>query len=245
MYSNVLILRVRMPISDDLSPRNFVTKISKYERVVNIPNSMSVLYDLLPVSIEMTLHDCRGVFNFTNPGAISHNEILDLYKKYIDPSFTYTNFTLEEQAKILAAGRSNNELDSSKLVETCRQFGVEIPPIKESIVHVFERMQKNLGIELWGVCSNHNCDQQTEIEQVQNLPLVLQVTRLSHPHFVVLAAVHVQRGSVQQVLLLLLVSAVHHRRHRVVLRRVDLPLTPPPRPHLPDDHQLLRRRHQQ
>ena len=149
----MLILRVRMPISDDLSPRNFVTKISKYERVVNIPNSMSVLYDLLPVSIEMTLHDCRGVFNFTTPGAISHTEILDLYKKYIDPSFTYTNFTLEEQAKILAAGRSNNELDSSKLVETCRQFGMEIPPIKESIVHVFERMQKNLGIELWGVCS--------------------------------------------------------------------------------------------
>ena len=144
----MLILRVRMPISDDLSPRNFVTKISKYERVVNIPNSMSVLYDLLPVSIEMTLHDCRGVFNFTNPGAISHNEILDLYKQYIDPSFTYKNFTLEEQAKILAAGRSNNELDSSKLVETCRQFGVEIPPIKKSIVGVFERMQNNLNIHL-------------------------------------------------------------------------------------------------
>lgn len=151
----MLILRVRMPISDDLSPRNFVTKISKYERVVNIPNSMSVLHDLLPVSIEMTLHDCRGVFNFTNPGAISHNEILDLYKQYIDPSFTYKNFTLEEQAKILAAGRSNNELDSSKLVETCRQFGVEIPPIKKSIVGVFERMQKNLNIHLWCVCWRH------------------------------------------------------------------------------------------
>ena len=59
VYPNVLILRVRMPISDDLSPRNFITKISKYERVVNIPNSMSVLYDLLPISIELTLHDCR------------------------------------------------------------------------------------------------------------------------------------------------------------------------------------------
>ena len=90
----------------------------------------------------------RGVFNFTNPGAISHNEILHLYKQYIDPSFTYKNFTLEEQAKILAVGRSNNELDSSKLVETCRQFGVEIPPIKKSIVGVFERMQKNLSIHL-------------------------------------------------------------------------------------------------
>lgn len=58
-YSNVLLLRVRMPISDDLNPRNFVTKISKYERVVDIPNSMSVLHDLLPASIEMTVHGLK------------------------------------------------------------------------------------------------------------------------------------------------------------------------------------------
>jgi hypothetical protein len=32
-YPNVLTLRLRMPISDDLNPRNFLTKISKYERV--------------------------------------------------------------------------------------------------------------------------------------------------------------------------------------------------------------------
>jgi hypothetical protein len=32
-YKNVLILRVRMPISDDLNPRNFITKISRYARV--------------------------------------------------------------------------------------------------------------------------------------------------------------------------------------------------------------------
>lgn len=37
-YPNVLILRLRMPVSDDLHPRNFVTKISQYDRVVNIPN---------------------------------------------------------------------------------------------------------------------------------------------------------------------------------------------------------------
>ena len=92
------------------------------------------------------------MYNFTNPGTISHNQILDLYKQYIDPAFTYTNFSLEEQSKILAAGRSNNELDSSKLVETCRGFGVEIPPIQESIVGVFERMRENL--KKWVVCSS-------------------------------------------------------------------------------------------
>lgn len=37
-YPNVLILRLRMPVSDDLHPRNFVTKISQYDRVVDIPN---------------------------------------------------------------------------------------------------------------------------------------------------------------------------------------------------------------
>lgn len=37
-YPNVLILRLRMPVSDDLHPRNFVTKISKYDRVVDVPN---------------------------------------------------------------------------------------------------------------------------------------------------------------------------------------------------------------
>ena len=54
----------------------------------------------------------QGVFNFCNPGAISHNEILDLYKQVIDPTFEYSNFTIEEQNKILVAKRSNNTLVS-------------------------------------------------------------------------------------------------------------------------------------
>ena len=87
---------------------------------------------------------------------ISHNQILELYKKYIDPEFTWKNFSLEEQAKILAAGRSNNELDSSKLVEACKQFVIVIPPIQESIIGVFERMQKNLGLCQSCVCYKEN-----------------------------------------------------------------------------------------
>lgn len=37
-----------------------------------------------------------GVMNYTNPGAISHNEILSLYKEYVDEDFTWSNFTVEE-----------------------------------------------------------------------------------------------------------------------------------------------------
>jgi len=140
-YDNVLTLRVRMPISDDLSPRNFVTKITKYAKVVNIPNSMTVLTEMLPIALHMTDKGLRGVYNFTNPGAISHNQILDLYIKYIDPSFSYTNFTEEEQNKILKARRSNNTLDTSKIAG---DIDVPLTDIHTAIVGVFERMRDNL-----------------------------------------------------------------------------------------------------
>lgn len=142
-FPNTLILRVRMPISDDLFHRNFITKIAKYERIVNIPNSMTVLTEMLPASLAMAKADLRGVYNFTNPGVISHNECMDLYKKYIDPTYTYKNFTVEEQAKVIKAGRSNNELDTTKLMRDMPE-GVVINDIKTAVDLCFQRMKVNL-----------------------------------------------------------------------------------------------------
>lgn len=147
-YPSTCVLRVRMPISDDLSPRNFITKIVKYDKVVNIPNSMTVLTDLLPISLTMADRKLTGIYNFCNPGAISHNEILDLYKKYIDPSYSYTNFTIAEQDLILKAKRSNNTLDHTKLVAALPD--IEIPEIHASMEKVFQRMRVNLEAQgIW------------------------------------------------------------------------------------------------
>lgn len=136
-YPNVLNLRLRMPISSDLHPRNFVTKITRYKKVVNVPNSMSILDDLLPLLSKMAERRLVGTFNFVNPGVISHNDILQLYKEYIDPEFQWTNFSIEEQNTVLKARRSNNFLDTTKLT---KEFP-EIQPIKESIKDVFKRMK--------------------------------------------------------------------------------------------------------
>jgi len=139
-YNHLLTLRVRMPISEDLEfPRNFVYKIAHYERVVDVPNSMTVLPELLPYSIEMALQRLTGIYNFTNPGVISHNECLELYKKYYKPDFTWKNFSLEEQSKVIKAGRSNNELDTTKFEKLFPQM----LPIKESLIkYVFEPQLK-------------------------------------------------------------------------------------------------------
>lgn len=113
--TNALILRIRMPISSDKSIRNFITKITTYEKICSIPNSMTILDEFLPLSVEMMKNKETGCFNFTNPGTISHNEILEMYKEIVDPTFTWKNMTIQEQDKLLLSKRSNNSLDTTKL----------------------------------------------------------------------------------------------------------------------------------
>ena len=117
MFENVLNLRIRMPITNEKHPRNFITKITNYEKICSIPNSMTVLDTFFPAIVDMMNKRISGTFNCTNPGVISHNEILELYKEIVDPQFSWSNFTVREQDQILAAGRSNNFLDTSKLAE--------------------------------------------------------------------------------------------------------------------------------
>lgn len=113
---SVLNLRIRMPIINRDNPRNFITKITGYPKVCSLPNSMTVLDEFLPYAL--ILMKCRytGTLNFVNPGVISHNQILALYRQYVNPAFEWSNFTPEEQNQILASKRSNNYLDNTKLL---------------------------------------------------------------------------------------------------------------------------------
>ncbi len=126
---SVLNLRIRMPITGNKNSRNFITKITNYQKVCSVPNSMTVLPELLPIVLDMMQNKITGTMNLTNPGLISHNEILEMYKEIVDPNFTWTNFSQEEQRKILAADRSNNFLDTNKLQE----LYPNILNIKESV----------------------------------------------------------------------------------------------------------------
>lgn len=139
----VLNCRIRMPISSDHSTRNFITKITTYEKICSIPNSMTVLEELLPVMVNMGMRGITGTFNMTNPGLISHNEILQMYKNTVDPKFTWKNFSYEEQLKILAADRSNNELDTSKLLK----FYPTIRPIHQAVAETLKDMKLKIGGE--------------------------------------------------------------------------------------------------
>lgn len=130
-YNNVLILRIRMPISDTLEPKSLITKLINYQNVHNIPNSVTVLSDILPVTINLMYDRCIGIYNCTNPGTITHPEILEYYKQYVNFNHSYNIFSIEEQNKILKTHRSNCYLDTSKL--TSLYF---VPDIKDSIRNI-------------------------------------------------------------------------------------------------------------
>ena len=132
---NVLNVRIRMPItSEKNNVRNFIYKITHYEKICSMTNSMTVLPELLPLMIDMADKKQTGTINLTNPGAITHNEILEMYKEIVDHTFIWQNFTIEEQDNILLSGRSNNILDTTKLVN----LYPNVKPIKESIREVLQ-----------------------------------------------------------------------------------------------------------
>lgn len=136
----ILQLRLRMPLDGQPGERNFITKITKYARVISIPNSLSVLDDFLQAAWELIAKHETGVFNLTNPGVIDHEEILEMYKEIVDPNFEYELMSLSELEKVTKAGRSNCGLSSRKLEEA----GVHMRPIREALKDVLQQYKKNM-----------------------------------------------------------------------------------------------------
>ena len=138
-YSDtVLNVRIRMPISSNDSPRNFIRKIISYKNICSIPNSMTVLDDILPVLAQALETGIRGTLNATNPGVIDHSTILNWYKELQNPDHTWTEVTNDTLVSTLVKGsRSNNCLDTTRI----SSLFPTLPTITESVRRIMERVK--------------------------------------------------------------------------------------------------------
>ncbi len=136
----ILQLRLRMPFDSVPGERNFISKITKYAKVISIPNSISVMDDFLAAAKALMDKRATGVYNMTNPGTIEHREILEMYKEIVDPAFTYEIFSLEEMEKITKAKRSNCGLSSKKL----EAEGIKMRPVREAVRDSLIKYKENL-----------------------------------------------------------------------------------------------------
>lgn len=133
---NTLNLRIRMPVTDDWTPKNFIAKISKFENICSYPNSMTYLPDLIPIMIDMSMRKMTGTYNMVN-GSMSHKEILDLYTEIIDEKHTYNLIDDNKLNTLLKAKRSNNILNNTKL---CSSYKVR--PLNECVIEALHNMKK-------------------------------------------------------------------------------------------------------
>lgn len=125
----ILQLRLRMPFDSIPSERNFITKIVKYNKVISVPNSISVLEDFMVAAKALIEKRATGVYNVTNPGFIDHQAILDMYIELVDPNYRYELFSVEEMDKITKAKRSNCGLSVDKL----EREGIHLRPVAEAV----------------------------------------------------------------------------------------------------------------
>ncbi|KAI4306031.1 hypothetical protein L6164_029345 [Bauhinia variegata] len=142
-YDNVCSLRMQLPVSSDLSNQhNFIAKLTRSDKVINVQTSITVLDELLPISIEMAKRNLRGFWNLANPGVVTLNGILEMYKDYVDPNFKWVNFTQGEEGKANFLSQSSKEMDASKLKNEFPQ----LLPIKDSLIkYVFEPKKKSFA----------------------------------------------------------------------------------------------------
>lgn len=111
---NVTTLRIRMPVSWKREPRNLLSKLISYKRVVETLNSVTFMNDLSAV-VEWTVdNEVSGTYHVCSPKPITHSQILNEYRKYV-PEHEFTSITPTELDGLVSAPRSNCIIDSSKI----------------------------------------------------------------------------------------------------------------------------------
>jgi len=126
-----LILRPRMPIDANPHPRNLITKLAGYARVIDEQNSMTTVPHMIYALRKLIERRATGVYNFVNPGTISAVEIMQMYKEIVDPSHSFDMMSLNQLDKITKARRSNCYLNTDKL----KAEGIILPEIHEAVRH--------------------------------------------------------------------------------------------------------------
>jgi dTDP-4-dehydrorhamnose reductase len=124
--------RLRIPFTEVDSPRNYLTKLMRYERLLEARNSISQLDEFVRACWECWERRVPfGVYNMTNPGTITTHEAVELIKKIGVCKKDFRFFKDEDEFMRIAAKtpRSNCVLDSSKLLAT----GIRLTEIHEAV----------------------------------------------------------------------------------------------------------------
>lgn len=139
---NLLILRPRVVISSEISPRNTLAKLMVYSHFIKDQNSVTIVEDLMNVLPKMVEKRLSGTFNIVNKGTISPLEIARLLQKRINPAMDIQETTLDEVNKNLVAKRCSTVLDTTALTTV----GFELPHVDDAVPKVVEMFARRIEV---------------------------------------------------------------------------------------------------
>ena len=129
---NCYIWRLRIPFSHEDNPRNYLTKLMRYENLLEATNSISQLDEFAAATFACWEKQITfGTYNVTNPGYVTTKEVAQLINESGVCTKNFSFFKNESDFMVRAAKtpRSNCIMSSAKLAST----GIKMTPVKEAI----------------------------------------------------------------------------------------------------------------
>lgn len=126
------IWRLRIPFNEVDHPRNYLTKLMRYERLLDARNSLSQLDEFARVCLECWQRQVPfGIYNVTNPGSVTTREVVALIRHsgVVRKEFRFFESEAEFMRLAARAPRSNCVLDTGKL----QRAGIRMTEIHEAI----------------------------------------------------------------------------------------------------------------
>lgn len=136
----VYIWRLRIPFNSVDSPRNYLSKIMRYPRLLDATNSLSHLDEFVEACwLTWQKRAPFGIYNVTNPGSVTTREVVDIVKRVLKPQRDFQFFHDEQDfmRSGVRAPRSNCVLDASKILSV----GIELTPVDEAIKQSLQNWQ--------------------------------------------------------------------------------------------------------
>jgi dTDP-4-dehydrorhamnose reductase len=132
--ANVYLWRLRIPFNNIESPRNYLTKLIRYENLLEASNSISELNEFVAATFACwEKHIPFGTYNVTNPGYVTTREVVELIKAsgVCSKEFKFFKNESDFMEKAAQTPRSNCIMSSAKLAAA----GIQMTPVKEAIRH--------------------------------------------------------------------------------------------------------------
>lgn len=130
-YANTLIVRIRQPFSATPHPRNLITKVLSYDRLITSQNSMTCVDDLLLTLRFLLQKNARGVFHVCNEGTLSPYEIARMAGDILEIQKEFTPIVKEELDEDNRRRGKEKRVDAIISSGKLAGAGFPLPPVRE------------------------------------------------------------------------------------------------------------------